>query len=647
MKLNVRQFGLFLGIVFLVSLTTHSQVRLPKLISDGMVLQRNSEVKIWGWAAHYEQVNIQFLDSTYTTLADSNGCWNIILSRLSAGGPYKMQIHASNDLTISDILVGDVWVCSGQSNMELPMRRVSPMYQSEIAESENNYIRYFPVPQKYNFGVPQNDFDSGSWQTANPENVLSFSAVSYFFAKELYDTYKVPIGLVNASVGGSPAEAWMSEESLKKFPVHYQEAQKFKDSSLIYKIESNDRARIQAWYDLLGQKDAGYHNASSPWTDPKINTSNWSVMKIPGYWESTRLGPVNGVVWLRIEFQIPPLLSGQPAKLNLGRIVDADSVFVNGVCVGTTGYQYPPRRYEIPARLLKKGKNILVVRVISNIGKGGFVLDKPYELIVGEKTFDLKGNWRYRLGAAMEPLASQTFIRWKPLGLYNAMIHPLINYRMKGVIWYQGESNAERPVEYRELFPALIQDWRNNWDQGNFPFLFVQLPNFMESKNHPSESNWAFLREAQLKTLSLPHTGMAVAVDIGEWNDIHPLNKKDVGRRLALAAGKVAYGDEKLVYSGPIYQSMKIDGNKIQLIFTNIGSGLAAKGGGELKSFAIAGADKKFVWAKAVIQNNEVLVWSDKITNPYAVRYAWADNPENANLYNKEGLPASPFKTDE
>jgi len=273
--------------------------------------------------------------------------------------------------------------------------------------------------------------------------------------------------------------------------------------------------------------------------------------------------------------------------------------------------------------------------------------DKPYKLVAGGQEIDLTGEWQYKLGAVMEPLLPPTFIRWKPLGLYNGMIVPLLNYRIKGVIWYQGEANTRNPFEYRQLFPAMINNWREKWNQGDFPFLYVQLANFMPASPQPSESNWAELREAQLKTLSVPNTGMAIAVDIGEWNDIHPLNKEDVGRRLALAAQKVAYGDNQVVYSGPIYQSMKIKGNKIIISFTNVGSGLIAKGGGELKHFAIADADKKFVWAKAKIQGNKVVVWNDAISNPVAVRYAWANNPEGANLYNKEGLPTSPFRTDE
>jgi sialate O-acetylesterase len=654
MKSNINNFLLLFILIIFTSVTIFSEVRLPHLISDGMILQRNTNIKIWGWAANKEKILINFLDTTYNTTANSNGDWSIMLPKLKAGGPYQMQISASNNITIKDIMIGDVWVCSGQSNMELYMRDVSWVYKSIIANSTNDYIRQFYVPQKYNFDQPQKDFETknlpawqSAWKSANPENVLNFSAVAYFFGRDLYNKYKVPIGLINSSLGGSPAEAWISEEALKEFPKYFKEAQRFKDSTLINHIENSDKTRIDAWYNLLRQKDKGYKDPKNIWYNPSLNTSGWSTMKVPGYWSNTKLGPVNGVVWFRKKINIPVSMVGKTAKIILGRIVDADSVFINGIFVGTTSYQYPRRRYNIPPDVLKKGINTIVIRIISNQGEGGFVPDKQYAIVSGNTTIDLKGDWLYRLGAEMKPLASQTFIRWKPLGLYNAMVAPLLNYRIKGVIWYQGESNADRPVEYSKLFPALIRDWRKNWDEGDFPFLFVQLPNFMEPKSEPSESNWALLREAQLKTLSLPNTGMAVTIDIGEWNDIHPLDKKDVGYRLSLAAEKVAYGDNHVVYSGPIYQSMKIDGNKIILSFTNTGQGLIAKNGGKLKYFAIADSSKKFVWAQAKINDDKVIVWNDKISNPVAVRYAWADNPQGANLYNKKGLPASPFRTDD
>jgi sialate O-acetylesterase len=647
MRSPLSKFRVLFFCILCVSISSLGQITLPKFIGDGMVLQRDADVKIWGWAPKNEPITVQFLDAAYRTATDSLGTWTIHLAPLSAGGPYTMTINASDTVHIRDIMIGDVWVCSGQSNMELPVRRVRPRYEMEIAHSDNPSIRCFTVPQKYNFNLPRIDVESGCWLAANPNTILSFSAAAYFFAKELFDTYKIPIGLIHSSLGGSPAEAWMSEEALKKFPAYYTEAQKFKDSALIKQIETSDRVRIQEWYDQLWQKDEGYNNLRKPFYDPSINTSTWTTIKIPGYLSSTKLGAVNGVVWFRREFRLPASSAGHRARLNLGRIVDADSVYINGVVVGTTSYQYPPRWYEIPAQVLKAGKNTIVVRVISNSGDGGFVPDKPYELTVDGQTIDLQGTWRYHLGATMEPLASQTFVRWKPLGLYNAMINPLLNYRIKGVIWYQGESNTGRSAEYKELFPALIQDWRSHWNQGDFPFLFVQLANFMEPKSEPSESDWALLREAQLKTLSVPNTGMAVTIDIGEWNDIHPLNKKEVGKRLALAAQKVAYGNAGIVSSGPLYRSMKIDGRNVILTFDNIGSGLIAKGSKKLKSFAIAGADKHFVWARAKIEKDKVIVWSDKVPEPVSVRYAWAHNPQGANLYNKEELPASPFRTDE
>ncbi|MEO0293416.1 MAG: sialate O-acetylesterase [candidate division WOR-3 bacterium] len=633
--------------IFFLSITIYGEIKLPKLISDGMVLQRDIELKIWGWAKKGEKISIVFLDSIYNTTTNDSGKWEISLPKLIAGGPHEMKITDSKDtLFIKDILIGDVWVASGQSNMELPMRRVSHIYKSEIASSENSFIRFFKVPEKYNFNKPEEDLKGGKWTKTNPETVLEFSSVAYFFSRELYEKYKIPIGIINASLGGSPAEAWMSEDALKdQFPHYYEEALRFKDSSLINKIKKEDRERIQNWYKELREKDMGYKE-SEKWYNPKFEASKWPEIKIPGYW-ANQLGPVNGVLWFRREVNIPKFMAGQPAELILGRIIDADSTFVNGVFVGNTTYQYPPRRYKLPEGLLKEGKNIIVIRVISERGIGGFVPDKPYEISYNNKKIDLKGKWKYQLGAKMEPLLPETFISWKPVGLFNGMIAPLLKYRIKGVIWYQGESNTDRPIEYRELFPALIKNWREKWQEGDFPFLFVQLSNFMEAKKEPSESNWALLREAQLKALSLPNTGMAVTIDIGEWNDIHPLNKKDVGKRLSLLAQKIAYGEENVVSSGPIYKSMEIKDNKIILSFKEVGSGLMAKGNKELKHFAIAGHNKKFVWAKAKIEKDKVIVWNKNVKNPIAVRYAWADNPEEANLYNKEGLPASPFRTDD
>lgn len=649
MKLNIKVSGSLLCcyILLLLSRTAFCEVRLPVLISDGMVLQRDADVKVWGWAGEGEKVTIDFDGKTYNAAAGADGKWEVILSQLKAGGPYSMNIDASNHITLKDIMIGDVWVCSGQSNMELPMRRVKYRYPETIANSDNPAIRQFVVPHKYNFKEPQEDLKSGRWVSANPKSVLEFTAVGYFFAKELFEKYHVPIGLINASLGGSPAEAWLSEDALKAFPEYLKTAKRFKDNAYINQIVKKDNAVSKAWYNRIQQLDKGLEKGQKPWFDEDYDASEWATMNVPGYWADHELGPVNGAVWFRKEIDVPASMTGKPARLWMGRIVDADTAYVNGKIVGTVSYQYPPRIYDVPANLLKAGKNIIVVRVINNSGRGGFVPDKPYQLSTAGQTIDLKGEWQYKLGATMEPLPDKTFIEWQPAGLYNAMIAPLLNYTIKGVIWYQGESNTGKPLEYQKLFSTLITDWREKWKQGDFPFLYVQLANFMEVKDRPCESNWAELREAQLKTLFVPNTAMAVIIDTGEWNDVHPLNKEDVGKRLALAAQKLAYGDEEVVYSGPIYQSMKVQDGKIILTFTNIGGGLIAKGGGELKQFAIAGADKKFVWAKAKIEGDKVIVWNDDITNPADVRYGWADNPEGANLYNKEGLPASPFRTEE
>jgi sialate O-acetylesterase len=631
-----------------VTNTAFCEVKLPRLVSDGMVLQRDTDVKIWGWASSGENIKVNFIGKSYKSKADKNGKWEITLSSMKAGGPYTMEIKGENNsISLKDILVGDVWVCSGQSNMDLTITRVRDRYPDVIETAENPYIRRFLVPMVYDFKTPHQDLQSGKWESANPKSVLNFTATGYFFARALYEKYKVPIGLVHASVGGSPAESWLSEGVLKKFPEHIQTVQKLKDDSYIKSVMDKEQAAINSWYRDVYQLDKGWAKNGKYWFNTDYDASDWPSVNLPTYFANEELGRMNGVVWFGKEIDVPAPMVGKPARIELGAIIDSDHVYINGKLVGTTGYRYPPRKYDVPSDVLKEGKNIIVIRVISNAGEGGFVKGKPYELTAGGQTIDLKGAWQYKVGAVVaDPQPSTTFFQYKPLGLYNGMIAPLLNYTIKGVIWYQGESNTGRAFEYHKLFPALIADWRDKRSQGDFPFLYVQLHNFMEPKKQPSESGWAELREAQLETLSVPNTGMAVAIDIGEANDLHPSNKKDVGERLALVARKVAYGEEDIVYSGPIYKSMKIDGNKIILSFTNIGSGLVAKGGGELKHFAIAGKDKKFVWAKAKIEKDKVVVWSEDISKPVAVRYAWADNPEGANLYNKEGLPASPFRTD-
>ncbi len=401
--------------VLLIFQTVFSEVRLPRLISDGMVLQRDTNVKIWGYADVGEKITINFLNKIYNTTADKKGKWIVTLSASKSGGPYRMEITASNHIILKNILIGDVWVCSGQSNMALSMDRVKDNYTDAIAHCDNPAIRQFSVPMRYDFNTPQEDLKSGHWKPANPENILHFTAIGYFFAKTLFEKYQIPIGLINTSVGGSPAEAWLSEDALKAFPTYLETAMKFKDSTYVNQILEEDKAISDAWYRRIRQLDEGFSDSEKPWFDPACNTSTWQTMQIPSYWEDEGLGHVNGVVWFRKRISLPVSMADQPARLLLGRIVDSDSVYINGKFVGTTSYQYPPRKYDVPENVLKAGENIIVVRVINNTGSGGFVKDKPYQLIAGGQTIDLKGEWQYKLGAVMDPLPTPTFIRWQPL----------------------------------------------------------------------------------------------------------------------------------------------------------------------------------------------------------------------------------------
>jgi sialate O-acetylesterase len=641
MKIRLSSFLLIL----LIAQVGFSQVRLPRLISDGMILQRETPVKIWGWAKAGEKVSLQLNKQSFQAIADKKGNWQIILPQQQTGGPFDMSIQASNQITLKNILFGDVWLCSGQSNMEYPMSRLKDRYSKEIANCENSSIRQFKIPMKYDFNAPPEDYSGGKWEEANSQTILNFSGVAYFFARDLYEKYHVPIGILNAAVGGTPAEAWMSADALKDFPQYIAEAEKCKDQSYINKILDEERVIYSAWYGKLNQNDKGLSSQPN-WKVPSMNSSDWATMVIPGYWADEGMNNVNGAMWFRKEIDLPSSMIGKSAWIQMGRIVDADSVFINSQFIGTTSYQYPQRKYTIPANVLKAGKNVIVVRLISSSGKCGFIKDKPYKLFTPGDTIQLAGEWKCKLGTTMEPLQGQTFFQYKPTGLYNGMLAPSTNYAIKGAVWYQGESNADRYNEYQKLLTSLITDWRQKRAQGNFPFIIVQLPNYMDAKDEPSESNWAEFRYAQLKTLSVENTALVVTIDLGDWNDIHPQNKLDVGKRVALAAEQRAYGDTKVVASGPIFQSMKTTGNKIELTFSNTGSGLTVKGGGELKQFSIAGADKKYSWANAKIEGNRIIVWNDAVVHPFYIRYAWADNPEGANLYNKDGLPASPFTTE-
>ncbi len=640
MKILIK--GITSFILLLFTSASLSQIKLPQIISDSMILQRDIKINIWGWASKGEKVSIKFNSKSYHTKTNDEGKWILQLAPMKAGGPYTMEISGKNKIVLHDILIGDVWFCAGQSNMEHQMKLHAVKYASEIATANYAEIRQFKVPNVTNLSNPQDDLPGGSWKWADSFNVKDFSAVAYFFAKALYEKYHIPIGIINASWGGIPIEAMMSEESLQSFPNIIQTVEKNKDTA--YVNETNRKA-FSAMQSMPKPQDKGI---TEKWFDTSYQPKEWHRVAVPGYWADEGATNLNGIVWYRREIDVPAAMIGKPAKVFLGRIVDADELYINGQKVGSTGYMYPQRRYTISDGVLKPGKNLFVVRVTSNLGKGGFVPDKPYELIAGNDTASLVGYWQYKVGAGFTPhdLPKTIALQYQPTALYNSMISPPINYNIKGFVWYQGESNTSKPDEYAKLQPAMINDWRNKWREGDMPFLFVQLPGFGDYNYLPSESEWAEFREAQAESLSVTNTAMAVAIDVGEWNDIHPDNKKPVGDRLAVAAEKIAY-NENIVYSGPTYQSQKIQGNKIIISFANTGSGLTTNDGEAPAEFAIAGDDKKFFWADAKIDGDKIIASSEDVTHPKYVRYAWADSPVNPNLINKEGLPAAPFRTDE
>ncbi len=651
--IRVSSFGTWRGALTLAAgllgaLAAQAQVRLPRLISNGMVLQREAPVRVWGWAQPGEKVALAFQGHTYRATTGADGQWRVALPPLQAGGPYELSIDASNHLVVKDVLVGDVWFCAGQSNMELPMRRVRDKYPQEVATASNPRIRQFDVPMRYDFRGPKADVTGGGWVAVTPETVLNFTAVGYFFAKEINAKYQVPVGLIKVAVGGSPAEAWLSADALKQFPKYEQQVAPYRDSAAVASTKQREGAAVTAWYQQLHRADQGEAPGQPKWSSAGYDASGWATMPVPGEWaDQTPLGPVNGVLWFRREVDVPAAMVGQPGRLELGTLVDADSTYINGRLVGSTGYRYPPRKYDFGAGVLKAGKNVVTVRLISNGGRGGFTPDKNYQLTAGGQSLDLRGPWQYKLGAALPPTPGTTTFQYQPGGLYNGLVAPVLPYALKGVLWYQGESNVGHPIDYYSLTSSLVQDWRKQFAQPKLPFLYVQLANINAAKKEPGESNQALVRDAQRRLLALPRTGMAVISDVGEWNDIHPLDKQTVGHRLALAAEKVAYGDAKVVASGPLYQTMKTAGNQATLSFGGVGSGLVAKGGGPLEGFTVAGADHKFVPAQARIAGSQVVVQSDQVAAPVAVRYGWADNPEGANLYNKEGLPTSTFRTDD
>lgn len=525
-----------LGLVLLslcFAVISEAKIVLPNLISDGMVLQRGTPVKIWGKADSGEKIQLTFLKKKYQAVADSLGNWQIDLPALKPGGPFSMSI---NDTTLQNILIGDVFLCSGQSNMELMVSRVMDKYADEVNLYENPSIRYLKVPYAYDFNTPLSDIKPMAWKPLTKDNVMGYSALCYFFAKLLYEKTGVPVGIVNSSWGGTPVEAWISEEGLKDYPIYLNQKSLYSSEELMNEIQRTGARHGRQWQAVLHASDKGLHDTTL-WYDENLDDSAWdSVDMFSSQWGSNGWRPINGSHWFRQSVEVPASWKGKDAVLRLGCIVDADSVYVNGHFVGSVSYQYPPRIYKVPASVLKPGKNQITVRLISNGGYPHFVKEKPYKLVCGSEEVNLSTTWKHRVGTVMPSMpGGSVAFQNMPLGLYNGMIAPLLNYQFKGVVWYQGESNVGKWKEYSSLLVSLMNDWRSKFGNAQLPFYIIELASFM-SPDNPGKFAWGKLQEQQADAVSkVSNATLIKNSDTGEWNDIHPLDKKTAAGRLVEA----------------------------------------------------------------------------------------------------------------
>lgn len=629
----------------LLALSSFADLRLPKIFGDSMVLQRGRTIPVWGWADPKEKITVSLRQQKKSVVAGADGSWRVDLAAEQAGGPYELVIRGQNTITLHDVLIGEVWLCSGQSNMEFAVRDAKNA-DAEIASAHFMQIRDINIPHAVS-AKPEDDIKAGaSWKPATPANVGSFTAVGYFFARDLYNKLHVPIGIIHSSWGGTDVESWTSLDAMKASDEFGRLITEHPVTNLD-SIAAEKHAILERRLDSLQGKIPDEAEVAN-WKQPDFNDSIWHSMDIPGVWEKqTVLENLDGTVWLRREVNVSAADAGKPATLQLAMIDDADETFVNGVAIGETNAYNKPRSYAIPAGVLKAGRNVIAVKVDDTGGNGGiYGKAEDVQLTVDATKISLAGPWKYRV-ARMSRENGLPNPNSYPALLYNGMIHPLIPFAIKGALWYQGENNAGRAYQYRTAFPLMINDWRKNWHEGNFPFYFVQLASFNSANgNSNAGSTWAELREAQTRTLSLPATGMAVTTDIGESHDIHPKNKQDVGHRLAAAVLRQVY-NQSVPAGGPVYQSWKASGKTATVTFSNATGGLRAGGDKALSGFEIAGSDQHFYPATARIQGLSVTLASDSVAHPAAVRYAWADDAGDANLFNKAGFPAVPFRTDD
>lgn len=640
----MKKLFVFTLIAFAFISDASAQLKLPAFFSDSMVLQQNTNAPVWGWANAGEKIEVSgsWSSKKVEAVADNNGKWMVKLPTPIAGGPYDVTISANETKTLHDVLIGEVWICSGQSNMEMPVQGWSgaPINNSDAQIAEANYpsIRLFTVEKNIAF-TPRQDV-KGAWASCSPASAATFSATAYFFGRELYKHLHIPIGLIHTSWGGTVAEAWTSEASLramgdfnKGLDVVSQMAINTRETLI------KDSLNTIAWEKALAGNNNNY---AADATD-----TSWHTMALPTTWESKGLD-IDGIVWFKRTVDIPAAWQGKTIKLDLGPIDDNDVIFLNGSVVDSTlqdGMWMKNRNYTVPANLVKAGKNTLAVKVIDNAGGGG-IYGKPDQLKLyaeGEKdTINLSGDWLYKVATVKPPVATNSNPN-QPSVLYNGMIAPLVPFAIKGAIWYQGEANVGRAKQYSKLFPLMISDWRRLFNEPGFPFYFVQIAPY----NYGGDSTQAAaLRDAQRRTLTtLQNTGMAVTMDIGEADNIHPANKQDVGKRLSLWALNKTYNNKSVVYSGPLYKSFEVKGKEVIVSFTNTDGGLTSNDK-PLKDFELQDADGVWKPATASIKGDKIIVTSNAVARPAGVRYAYYSYAEGT-LFNGKGLPASSFTSED
>ena len=637
-------------------MAAQAKVRLHPLFTDNMVLQQQTQAPLWGEAKPGKKVTVttSWDNRRYTVKAGADGKWRVDVQTPTAGGPYSITLTDGQPLTLSNVMIGEVWLCTGQSNMQFPMEGWNIKTKAEEIAASGQYsnIRLMHIDNAISTTPTDNlPKQTHTWEMCTPETVRQFSATGYFFGKHLNQQRHVPVGLIMTCWGGTDIETWMSGKALSTLPDYRQTVDDIVNDKLTpAEHEVKYQRELREWMAAVGVKEGSTEAGGKVlWAQPQYDTAEWQTLPQPLKIDNVGYSNFDGFVWYRKTIDIPAAWEGKDLRLQLSTIDDMDVTYFNGTEVGHTEVCPVKRDYTVPAGLVKAGKAVITVRVFDLGSAGGLRGDSTnMSIACGDDVMPLGGEWKMRLATSMTDAGKMPYNPvdnpFIPTVLYNAMIQPLAPFAIKGAIWYQGENNAPRAFRYRELLPMLIADWRGLWGR-QFPFVFVQLANYMERRDEPTESEWAELREAQLNTLHTDSTAMAVAIDAGMAEDIHPIDKATVGHRLGLAACHLAYGED-IAWSGPLYTYYTIEKGRIRVWFSHTDGGLTVKGDGPLKGFAIAGADKQFHWADARIEGNSVVVSSPEVPCPMAVRYAWADNPE-CNLYNGAMLPASPFRTDQ